>query len=476
MSLNISQQDYNIMNQHVINRYIKLLILDFNYLTVDEISGNLISCQFNVDVDSDLRRSCKIELVVNNNQFTINSGSQIWLDKFIQPYIGIKNIWTNEIQWYNQGIYLIDSPSWNYDATNNVLSFSGIDLVSKLTGQRNGQLEGISTIIPQGSNVREAMIATLNLAGFNQYVIDECKLEDGTIQNVPYDIEISQGGTVWDIISKLRDILPNYETFFDINGVFRYQPIPSGENAPILIDDSLWNNILISENIDTDFSNVKNYIEVYGRSHDVQYYSSDTTISDNIISLTISELTDNIEEYTLIGFTLPSNIDNVSFISININNTSDNVNLVDSSGNPIKSLSQDVYYVAQYQNNNTWLFLGHQQAFAIAQDDNPESPFYVGSNIGKIRLVLYGGEYDNIMSDELAQQRANLEIYWHCRLNDNITLNVVPIPWIDGNIVVSHAIKNTETQNLYIIKSFSSNYEVNSTMQIKMISYYPYTL
>ena len=59
-------------------------------------------------------------------------------DKFIQPFVGYENIYTGEIQWYNQGIYLINAPSYSYDATNNTLSFSGLDLMSKLTGLRNG--------------------------------------------------------------------------------------------------------------------------------------------------------------------------------------------------------------------------------------------------------------------------------------------------------------------------------------------------
>ena len=99
----------------------------------------------------------------------------------------------------------------------------------------------------------------------------------------------------------------------------------------------------------------------------------------------------------------------------------------------------------------------------------------MNGTVGVIRQVLCGGDYDNIMSDELALERAKVEIYWKCRLNDSLTLNIIPIPWLDVNIVVSHTPKDSTTQNKYIIKSYSVDYSsVSSTMSVSMISFYPY--
>ena len=469
--LNITQNDYNIIKQSIVERYIKINILDFQYRAVDEISGNMLSCSVKCDADSDLRRSCSLSLVVTDGSFDIRSGSQIWLDKYVQVYIGLKNVYTQEIQWYNQGIYLIDAPSWEYNATTNTLSFSGLDLMSKMTGARNGQLEGIPTVIKQGENVREAIIATIALAGFTKYVVSECKNTNGAIQDVPNNIEIDQGGFVYDILSALRDILPQYQIYFDVDGVFHYDLIPSGEDEPVLITDDIWKNILIGETIKTDFASVKNYIEVYGRTHDIQHYSSETTITDDTINLTISSLT-SLSENILIGFTLESSVSGNLKLSINSLGAQ---KLVDSNGNFITTLDKDVYYVAQYQGDGSWLFLGHHQAQGKYSDTNPDSPFYVNGPVGIIRQVLYGGDYDNIQSDELALERAKLEIYWKCRLNDSISLNVVPIPWLDVNIVVSHAIKNSTEEKRYIIKNYSVDYgSVTNTMSVNMITFYPY--
>ena len=469
--LNITQNDYNIIKQRINERYIKINILDFQYRTVDEISGNMLSCSINCDADSDLRRSCSVSLAVRDNSFDIQSGGKIWLDKYIQVYIGLKNIYTQEIQWYNQGIYLIDAPTWNYDATTNTLSFSGLDLMSKLTGARNGQLQGMPTVIKQGESVREAMIATLALGGFTRYVVSECANRDGTIQAVPYDIEIDQGGFVYDILSALRDILPQYQIYFDVNGVFHYDLIPTGEDEPVVITYDIWKSILIGEDISTDFASVKNYVEVYGYTHSPEHYPSATAVSGATITLTIASLT-SLAENTIIGFTPTSKVSGNIQLSVNSFGAK---KLVDSNGNYIKSLDANTYYVAMYQSNGTWKFLGHQQAQATWSDDNPDSPFYINGSVGIIRQVLCGGEYENIQSDELALERAKIEIYWKCRLNDSITLNVAPIPWLDVNIVVSHAPKNEVEEKRYIIKSYSVDYgNVEATMSVSMISYYGY--
>ena len=467
----LTQQQIQLLKQPIIQRYVKLYLLNFELQRVNEISGNLISCNVSGDGNSDLRHNCNVSLVVTNSSFDIQAGGQIWLDKFIQPQIGTVDIYTQEIVWENQGVFLINSPSWDYDATTNILSFEGLDLVSKLTGLRNGELEGLPTTIAQGENVREAIIATLALAGFTRYVVSECINADGSIQEVPYDLTVKQGSTVWDLLKLLRDILPQYQMYFDKEGVFHYDLIPSGQNMPSTFDDDLLKNILVKEKINTDFENVKNYIEVYGKTHSVNFFSSTTSVSGGNFSLTISSLA-SIEEYVMIGWVTSSAIDNIN-ITLNVNNTGAK-NLVDYNGNNIKSLDSDTYYVAQYQDNGTWLFLGHLQPQAIFADTNPESPFYINGTTGIIRHVCTGGDYDNIQSDYLALQRAKLEIYWRCRLNDNITLNTIPIPWIDVNILFTHAIKNSGNNEQWIIDKYSVDYSETGEMTITAHKYYPY--
>lgn len=654
--INIGAEDYNVLKQQYIKKYIRLELLDFQYNIVDELSGNMTKCSINVDSNSDLRRSCDLGFVVTTSTFDIKAGSKLWLDKFCRPYVGYENMRTGEIQWYNQGIYLVNNPQWSYNAATNEISMQALDLMSKLTGLRNGNLEGIPTKIAKDENVREAIISTLALGGFTKYICEECKTKDGTIVPVPYDIEIDVGGTIYDILTGLRDIMPNYQIYFDINGVFHYEPIPLAYDDPVLIDDDLFNNVLISENINTDFESVKNYVEVLGHTWDVDYYSpsESTTVSGGTITPTFADLK-ALEDGTAVGITLPSDIANVDKVTIDFLGNND---VVDIDDKPIKELSKDTEWIFQcvagekgklpstyrkleyiqssgkqyidtgvivkditeikvdfqavtilsgenqyasswvneqnhiqigingnkfmdsggvtysqtssviartqavgvplgtvnlnlylfaqsesagalhyssgrifscqittadglvrnfvpcknpdgvigmydvvndkfYQNSGSdtfiagtdlgpgdgalpfWRFMGHQQAQATSYDNNPSSPFYVGDpigsrSVGRIRIVLYGGEYDNIYSDDLAKQRADFEIYQRSRLNDSISMETIPIPWMDANIVVSHRFGQKQEPSKYIVKSFSVDYATGGTMTINAITWYPY--
>lgn len=480
--VNITAEDYNVLKQQYIKKYVKLELLDFQYNVVDELSGNMINFSVNVDSNSDLRRSCDLTFIITSSTLDIKSGQKIWLDKFVRPYVGYENMRTGNIQWYNQGIYLVNNPQWVYDASTNEISMQALDLMSKLTGLRNGNLEGIPTTIAKGENVRSAIISTIELAGFTKYVCEECKSNDGEIVSVPYDIEIDVGGTVYDILSELRDIMPNYQIYFDIDGVFHYEPIPLAKDDPVLIDDDLWPYLLVSEDISTDFENVKNYVEVLGHTWDVSYYSSseDTTVSGNIITPKFADLK-ALANDTTVGITLPVAADASYGLSMTFLDT---FLILDANGNSVTHLDANTEYVFQFvipedSSGNFWRFLGHQQAHAISYDNNPASPFYVGdpigsSSVGRIRIVLYGGEYDNIYSDDLAKQRADFEIYQRCRLNDSIAMTTVPIPWIDVNIVISHRFGQKQEQSKYIIKSFNVDYATGGTMMINAITWYPY--
>lgn len=475
MPINVGQDDYNILSQQIITKYIKLEILNFQYNVVDEISGNLTAMSVNIDSESDLRRSCNLTFVVTDASFDVKAGNKIWIDKFCRPWVGYENIYTGKIQWYNQGIYLINAPSWRYNATTHELSLAGLDLASKLTGLRNGELEGIPTKIPAGSSVREAMIAAIELAGFTKYTISECKDVDGNIIAVPNDIEIAQGGTVWNIVTQLRDILPRYETFFDVDGVFIYQPIPTGSGDPVIIDDTIWPNLLIDESINNDFESVKNYIEVYGRTLDPSYFSTNTTYSGSTLSLTVADYPTALTDNTIVGFTTPStgDISATGGISLKMNSLTSSVLYEYGTNNPVTALDNETYYVVYY--NQGWYLMGHQQPVGIAYDDNPDSPFYVNGSIGRIRHVLYGGEYENITSDKLALERAKYELWKSTRLQDSITLTSIPNPWLDVNILISHAIRGKGQENAaqYIIKSISTDYGIEGTQSINAITYYP---
>ena len=383
-------------------------------------------------------------------------------------WVGTLSLLTGEIEYTNCGIYIIDAPSYQFNPSTNTLTLSLLDLMAKLTGVRNGYLPGVPVVLSAGENIRQTIIDTLALGGFTKYVVEEAP-SPGTI---PTDLEFNQGATVYDLLSGLRDIYPNYEIFFDVNGTFYYKPIPTGQNDPVYIDDSLWQKIVTEENINTDFQNVKNVIEVYGRTHDPAHFSASTTISSNTITLSIEDVTEYTEDM-IYGFTLNNNPGYTGY-NLQINNLtsypilmSDGVTVAD-----IPAESGEVYYCVQFQ-GTYWNYLGHLQSYGYAEDDNAQSPFYVNGTVGQIRLPLYGGEYENCYTDDLAQQRAEYELWLHTNMNNSLQITCVIVPWIDVNILVEYTSQRNNQTNQYIIKSINFGLAANDTMTINMIQFYP---
>ena len=473
--INITADELNAAKQRIQNKYAKIELLNLTssgFQVVDSLEGVTLNGSISVDANSDMRRSATLKFIITDSSFEVQAGSRIWLDKYLRIFLGTYSMATGEIVYTKIGTFVLDAPSYEYDAVNNAVQVTGLDLMCKLSGLRDGYLPGVPTMISAGENIRQAMIDTLALGGFTQYVIDEAP-SPGV---VPTDLQFNQGATVYTLLSGLRDIYPNYEIYFDVDGVFHYNPIPTGEDEPIQIDDTLWDSIVIGEKVDVDFQNVKNYIEVYGRTHDPAYFATGATVSGSDITLTLQH-THNYEDGLIYGFTLTDNtgitnprlrIQNDPYYSILLDN---------GTAATIEAEVGEIYFCVQYVENiggtPYWRWLGHLQAYAVAEDNNPNSQFYTGSSIGEIRLPLFGGDYDNCVTDDLAQQRANYELYMHTNILDNVTITCVPIPWLEANTLVQYTLRRNNETRLYLIKSFNYGFNITDTMTITMMRYYP---
>lgn len=290
---------------------VRVSLLDYDFSLIENIDGITTEYSFNTDASSDIRRTCSVTLYNKGNKYT----HLYLLDKYVKIYVGIKKNKTNEYIYTNMGIYLINNPTTAYSAVNNSVTIEGIDLMAKLTGLRNGNLQGIPYQIPMYSNIKSAMSSILTLAGFTKYVITD------VTQYVPYNITIDIGGTVYDILSQLRDILPNYQIYFDVDGVFHYNKIPSGYQEQIAIGADIFNKLTLSSVVNTDYSTVKNEIEVFGKTHENCYIGGVATLTEStnksLYSVTIADL-DSLANNIKIKFVTPNAV-NASYPYLKIN-------------------------------------------------------------------------------------------------------------------------------------------------------------
>lgn len=408
----------------ILQRYrnidIQIFVLDYDFNIIDEISGIVETADFSIDNNSDIRRTANISMLLKSN-FTntgilndvyFQSGNGYWFDKYLRINIGIEDITTNEYEWFKQGVYLINEPSISYDATTNSVSFQAVDLMSKMTGMRNGYLEGQAYSIPvldedgqpTGNTITGAMADLLKAQGFTRYV-----LFTPETNVIPYDINIDAGSTSYDVLAELRDINPNWEIFFDVDGVFYFQKIPSGEvtledgsdsydaHPTPVVDDKVWDKLLISYDLSTSFENIKNYVEVYGKAFegDRIYQATDVVLNGYTLTANLPFAIDNVLRVVSVSISsgdtkmLDKNIFTATF-----SDNSEIPQTISITCEPQIKYNNETYLFEVYKDSNGVIvgnYIGYMQPQAVAWEDNPDSPFFVGELVNKDKFNEWSG-------------------------------------------------------------------------------------
>jgi hypothetical protein len=562
----ITEQQYSIVKQPYRELYCKVNLLNYQFQVVDDISGVVLSDTWTISATSDIRRTGTLVILPDNDEaYKIQAGSKIFLDKYVQVYIGIKDETTNEIVYNNMGIYLINNPTHTFDSTNNSITLQLVDLMAKLTGLRNGNLAGYEYQLKEGQNVKEIIVAVLAEVGFNNYNIE---IDEEDYQTIQFDMSVDGTATLYDILKTINENqYINYQMYFDVDGIFHFNHIPSGKDAPVMVDDDIWRYAYISHEVTTNYEDLKNDIVVLGKTHTASKYSSDCALNNHTFTMSSASVKRE-KNHIKLAFTTPENmtptVDGEQYY-LNLNNygsyplrttlgslhfrmlpntyyvvrlqnfgreslsligaqntttytlkkalplddmgvtasdivgwyvsalakslneaITENAKIVSYNEQNLtitlsKSINTDKAWTGRlcymYNPNTTstyWQFMGENQPRAEIKDENPNSPFYVNGSVGDIRIVLSGGDYDNISTNELAMERAQYELYTRCRLNDNLSLTCLPIYWLDVNWLVNITLPTENEAKPFIIKEISISSGTTATQSVTLVSYYDF--
>lgn len=451
----------------------RIQVLDYDFTVFDEIEGVVLDGgTFTCDANSDIRRTCSISFVPNVPSRGVGYGKDIWLDKYIRIYIGIEDSLNNdEIVWTNMGLYIINNPEQVYDAVQNVITISGLDLMAKITGLRNGNLifgeagelqPATSYFIDRSTGIKQVMTTIMDDCGWGTGLVDIDQPTPTIL--TPMDMTFGLGSTAYNMISQLRDINSGYETYFDVNGIFHFRQIPFSLYAPWTIGD-------------TSRTGVMEY-KIYNKGDKCSY-------NVNGFSYIFESLLDNNYNHVPTDTGWWRQASHVYDEIFADDTLWDKVLISYSKSYDFESVKNYIEVFGKTQNDGN-------TPYGLAFDNNPNSPFYYAGTVGTINVVLSGGEYDNIYPlldwddpdddadhtqfNSLAQQRAEWELFQRCRLQDTITLNIVPVYWLDVNKLVEISLPN-ETGDLvkekYVIKSINTTLGVNGTQTVTLMKYYP---
>lgn len=448
-----SQADIALINQKEKTLYTKIEILDENYLAVNCVEGQMITDSFTIDSSSPNRRTYNVDFYINDSSVDVGENRIFWFNRYIRPYVGFYSLRDETIKWYLKGTFAFSETNYVYEPAKKTLSITCLDLISLLNGDLGGRSDGLTFTISKGEDVRTSIIGILSSFKFNKYRIDI----PGNA-SVPYDLEFSANTTAYEMISKIMEVLPSYEYFFDIDGTFVVQRRPCYTNDTPILTDAILNSLFISETYKQDFTNVKNCIQIWAHefnTDNMRYSNSCIYHSTSNLYAAAFEGLDKLADYTILSIKIPET--NKSGCSLKINNIGTFKVLTEYEKELTAGvLNKDTSYVFLYKNSNLY-YLGQYQIQAVYKNEINESPFSIQNIVREIWEIKQGDEYSNIISDANALERAMYECYKASNTNESLTLDLIDIPWLDVNQKISYTLSKETTPYEWLVNNISGS-------------------
>lgn len=280
-------------------KYAKIVLLDFQEQVIKEIQGSISSGTLTVNGSAAIRRTINLTMLANpENNNLENINNDISVNKKIKVYIGYDNPlkeYANygEIIWFPCGLFIISNANISRNVNSWNITINGKDKMSLLNGSAGGTLLASTTfhesyIYDEDDNItvynptlieiiREA-VHHLGGDDYNNIYIND--LEETTKMLVKYigdtpiyfnenyssfswqpsdvyinkysynddvgykptkftypgELILNAGDTVITLLDKIKNILGNYEYFYDVEGrfIFQQQKNYLNINSPLL--------------------------------------------------------------------------------------------------------------------------------------------------------------------------------------------------------------------------------------------------
>lgn len=539
MKYPITEYDKDLLLQHQLSYKTRITVVNRDGSIVDELCGVCTFGSLNIDSDSNIRRTANFSLKLDDFIENIESKIGNWLGLYYVIEIGVLDIRTDEYTYYPCGKFCITGASTEYNASTNSLTFDLSDRMAELDGTKNGQDGGAPTItIPveyEGvkQTLRGAVINILTAStNVKKYIVDDIgefygmpqnnpdyedyRLKHDTWNIIPYDLEFSCGDNIGDMLFEIRDLYPNCQMYFDVYDNFCYDLIPSLDKDIPDMDNNYIQQILLGESTESvtyDVTAIRNVTEVFGKDYDIDFFSTETTSTDNVYSVNLKEYGDSYQKYDMIAFKPDKSCaasPKMKIVTVNTvvkdDKTEEKTVTLEEipiykeyTDTPLEAnelLKDDMCVIRIYKIDTKYCayYLGKYQPHAVCILTNsdsdtkytkkyfcdkynvdeknvvfriqPFSPFTI-QKYGEILDCKSGSEYENILSDSIAQQTATYLNRNSSTMFDTVTISTVLIPWLDVNVKVNYKKLQENITCSYVIKSINHDFE-SGTSQITM--------
>lgn len=258
--------------------YAKIILL--NDSTSTPIEGKFTNGSISLNGSSSVRRS--LSLTVSTDRYDF-SASNLLKQEF-KIFLGTREDDEQDISWYNMGTYILTDISINTTTANTTLSITAKDYMCKLNGIEGGYFPAMTTLHEDGEykeqliyTIIQSIVKIFGGISYNKIIINDI---DTTIKQLlsyrgdktmyflldqageltgniiiplngeapasatsqgynygenvgyqlvdfvyPQELIMNPGDTVTAALDKIKELLGNYEYYFDLNGNFVFQQI-----------------------------------------------------------------------------------------------------------------------------------------------------------------------------------------------------------------------------------------------------------
>lgn len=282
-------------------QYVKIIIMNQRDEPITTVEGKATGGSISVNGASSIRRQGNLIMVASEETYNItNIDNLLSINKRVAIEIGFKNIWNNYLQypiiWFPQGVFVLSQAVVTKNMNSFSISLTLKDKMTLLNGENGGILPCLITHHPMYNELEESepvkvrdILYTLltvygglpeekilidnvplriknamrliksaplystggyekdfrfytskpeSLSGFKKYEFNDNVGYCYTDFTYPAkELTSNPGETVTSVLDKIRNALGNYEYFFDINGVFRFQEIQNFINEGNPLDN-----------------------------------------------------------------------------------------------------------------------------------------------------------------------------------------------------------------------------------------------
>ena len=289
--MNVYNQKYiEVVSRTEIFPMYRVELLDHYENVLADMTDNIASDNtgsISINYQQGVRRTCTITLFDNDGKFIPRVDGDIWINKKFKLYIGIKDIFTDDIYWFSQGVYCLIDPV--VDRENKTITLNGVDKYGFLGSETGFNQITVTHVIDRNVLIKDAIEDTLMTDMGNGSVIDAIPpiIDDNLwIQRMPYELSKAPASYLSDIFIELGNIM-GADTYYDADGHMRYDL--GTEDMSYSSVDSIWNFSditpeYISPSLQFTTTSVVNSVTIVGNNSNSDEFWTYTAENHNPLS------------------------------------------------------------------------------------------------------------------------------------------------------------------------------------------------